>query len=68
VLVLGSIAVVLDYLFSPVLTLMSLCRGDPKRKVQMKRFFVEDGTLGYRTAANTESIQSEPKPAAQNLF
>jgi hypothetical protein len=62
VLLFGVIAVVLDYLFSPALGLLSRCGGSQKKDWD-EAVLLEDGTLGTRpsappSAAKTESLSA----------
>jgi hypothetical protein len=62
VLVVGSIIVVLDYLFSPLLALMSLGRGTQKRPLD-ESILLDDGTLGTRPPRSPETGKPKSLPA-----
>ncbi len=54
VLVAGSIFVVLDYLFSPLLGLLGTFRGSKRRFVD-DTILLDDGTLASRSSTNAET-------------
>jgi hypothetical protein len=64
VLLMGGIVVVLDYLFSPVLALMSLRRGSQKRNWD-ESILRDDGTLGTRLSPPPETTKPESLPASK---
>jgi hypothetical protein len=64
VLVLGMVVVVLDYVFSPALALVSACRG-PKAKFIDDTILLDDGTLGTRPSGIHATTQSESLSAAK---
>lgn len=49
----GFIALILDYVFSPLLSMMSMCRR-PNAKNTDEAVLLEDGTLGTRPPAPPE--------------
>lgn len=63
VLIVGIIALVLNYIFSPVLTLMSVCS---KSKNTDESILLEDGTLGTRRLPAAETAKAQPVAATQH--
>lgn len=61
VIVIGSIAVMLDFLFSPLLTLLTMGRRSPKKEVD-EAVLQEDGTLTTRSCLPSETTGPEASP------
>jgi hypothetical protein len=64
VLLMGGIVVALDYLFSPVLALMSLRRGSQKRNLD-ELILLDEGTFGTRLFPSPETTKPESLPASK---
>jgi len=60
VLLVVAIVLALDYLFRPVLSLMSLSRGSQKRNLD-EAILLEDGTLGVRPVASPKKAKIKVK-------
>ena len=57
VLSVGAIVIALDYLFRPVLNLMSLSGGS-KRRTSDEAILLDNGTLGVRPPVSPEKVKA----------
>jgi len=64
VLLIGTIVVILSYLFHPLLDLLSLCPVS-KRKFVDDTILLDDGTLATRPLASPVTSKSGPLPSVQ---